>query len=265
MSHCLRKIGNEDNVTLFKKQDSQSSNKETIQASNSVSAASALTYSAKDKPPYVVFIQPVNADNNFVTHPLEIGRVLSKYVYNEVLEIKKIGRNKVMAEIQSASSANKLVASQPLMNENFKISIPPFKVLRTGIIRDIPQNFELKDIRTFLESDVKILDIEKLNKRIKENGVSKFIPSRTLRIKFAGQTLPKHVFLFKIRHQVLPYIPATKICYNCFRIGHVSIACKSRPRCINCGGDRHEEKVQCPKAQDSPRCLNCGGDHLTTS
>lgn len=86
-----------------------------------------------------------------------------------------------------------------------------------------------------------------------------------MRIKFAGQTLPKHVFLFKMRHQVLPYIPATKICYNCFRIGHVSVACKSRPRCINCGGDRHEEKVQCPKAQDSPRCLNCGGDHLTTS
>jgi len=56
-------------------------------------------------------------------------------------------------------------------------------------------------------SSVKVLEIHRLNRRIRVEGEIKYVPFRTLCIKFAGQTLPQYVNIFNCRYSVFPYIP----------------------------------------------------------
>ncbi|XP_011706925.1 PREDICTED: uncharacterized protein LOC105462095, partial [Wasmannia auropunctata] len=79
-----------------------------------------------------------------------------------------------------------------------------------------------------------------------------------------GQVLPSHVNLFWSRHEVRPYVPKARICYSCFRAGHVSASCRSTPRCLYCGKPPHSEGSVCPLKNSMPRCINCTGEHLPT-
>ncbi|EFN64516.1 hypothetical protein EAG_05426, partial [Camponotus floridanus] len=63
--------------------------------------------------------------------------------------------------------------------------------------------------------------------------------SRTILITFRGQTLPDYIYLYMIRHPVIPFVSKTSLCYNYFRLGHIGSQCKSHARYIDCGDTRH--------------------------
>jgi len=92
-----------------------------------------------------------------------------------------------------------------------------------------------------------------------------YVPSRTVCIKFAGQSLPRFIYLFNCRYSVHPFIPKTRICFSCFRVGHLSKTCKSRPRCLYCGEAAYDSSEACAQKQSLPKCINCNGDYLATS
>jgi len=52
--------------------------------------------------------------------------------------VRKTGRSKVIVEMRIYEAANKLVSNNSLLIHNFKAFIPTYRILRTGIIRDIP-------------------------------------------------------------------------------------------------------------------------------
>ncbi|KYN23243.1 hypothetical protein ALC57_04339, partial [Trachymyrmex cornetzi] len=89
--------------------------------------------------------------------------------------------------------------------------------------------------------------------------------SKSLCIKFASQSLPKYVSLFDTRHAVSTFIPKVRICYNCFRAGHISKSCRSNARCMRCGESPHTNLQECSMHNVPPRCINCNGSHLPTS
>ncbi|XP_018396499.1 PREDICTED: uncharacterized protein LOC108774797 [Cyphomyrmex costatus] len=99
-----------------------------------------------------------------------------------------------MITVMTATGANRLVENSIFAKHNLKAFIPAFKVLRTGLIQDVPQQFDLDTIKEGLESPrAKILNIQRLNRKITIDNKTKYVPSRTIRIKFAGQILPKEV------------------------------------------------------------------------
>ncbi|XP_011068924.1 PREDICTED: uncharacterized protein LOC105154856 [Acromyrmex echinatior] len=110
------------------------------------------------------------------------------------------------------------------------------------------------DIEVFRNS--KILNIHRLNKRTIKDGKAEYIPSKTLRIKFADQILLREVFLFKTRHEVHPFIP--RICFACYRVEHIAKVCKGQP-CLYCGGNRHEAEAEssCSRRVEGDKCINC--------
>lgn len=69
-------------------------------------------------------------------HPLAISRALSNFCFNDIYEVKKLGKTRILAELKTAEAVNKLVDTQPLAPKNLKIFIPAFKVMRVGIIRN---------------------------------------------------------------------------------------------------------------------------------
>lgn len=68
-------------------------------------------------------------------------------------------------------------------------------------------------------------------------------------------------YLYKIRHEVSLYVPATKTRFNCYRVGHISAKCRGKARCLYCGNERHMEAAECPKKDQQLCCINCKGEH----
>ncbi|KYN27678.1 hypothetical protein ALC57_02215 [Trachymyrmex cornetzi] len=151
--------------------------------------------------------------------------------------------------------------------ENYKLRafIPSFRVLRTGIIKGVDQSLPLDCIKENIRTNVKIIDIQRLNRRTIINNQPTYTPSRTLCIKFAGQSLPKEIVLFNALYPVEPYIPKVRICYVCYRVGHIGKDCKNtKPRCLYCGLE-HGSTVVCANKDLPHTCINCEGEHLATS
>jgi len=55
------------------------------------------------------------------------------------------------------------------------------------------------------------------------------------------------------------------MCFSCYRVEHISKACKGKPRCIFCGKDLHDDNDSCPEKNKPPRCINCQGEYLASS
>ncbi|KYN28483.1 hypothetical protein ALC57_02095 [Trachymyrmex cornetzi] len=196
-----------------------------------------------------------------------ISSIIAKSGIPDIQEIKKIGRGKIFIEAKSAAAANRLVDNPAFPKHNLKAFIPAFRVLREGVIQDVPTELELDYIRRHIESPCsKILDIYRLNRRITTNGKSEYVPSKTLRIKFAGQVLPRDVFLFKTKHEVRPFIPKPRICFTCYTVGHIAKVCKGPPRCLYCGNNGHVDEDPCPLrgTEVDIVCINCKGSHLAS-
>lgn len=223
-------------------------------------------YSDKDKAPFVVYIYTKNNSNSEAAHPLLVSKLIANIAFNDIIELKKIGKGKIMTELKSAKAANNLVSSDLLDSNNLKAFIPAYRTLRTGIVKDVPPSISVEAIHKAMEAPTfKILEVKRFNRRIQEEGQTKTVPSSTICVKFAGQFLPKHVYIFKTRHEVTPFIPKTKVCYRCFRVGHISASCRSSERCLKCGQNKHAEESSCPATGKSPTCINCKGEHLATS
>jgi len=167
--------------------------------------------------------------------------------------------------LKSFDSANKLALDGSLVSHNLKAFVPFHRILRTGIVGDIPQDFSIEVLREVITSPYKILEIHHLNRRIKVSNDFQYTPSWTICIKFVGQSLPSHIYFFNCRYPVFPFVPKARICFACYRIGHLRKTCKSKPRCLFCGDSAHDPPEDCVDRPTSPKCLNCGGNHLATS
>lgn len=132
--------------------------------------------------------------------------------------MKKIGRAKLSVEFDSPMAANSIIDSPLLKDKNLVASIFSFRVLRQGIVKDIALDFNVEDLLKEAESPAKIISAQRLNRRVRDGagGSSKFTltPSKTILIKFEGQSLPSSISLFKIRLPVLPFIPRIQIPWN---------------------------------------------------
>lgn len=201
-------------------------------------------------------------------HPLHVSRIITGKVRDDkhIIEIKKLGRGKVLAEFATAEAANDIIASQNLASHNLRIFIPTYKICRTGIIRDLSQGMDDATIIGVISSPFKIIEAKRLIRRIRMDGELQNSPSTSVLIKVASQMLSKSIFLYKVRHEVSLYIPRTKICYNCYRAGHIGPSCKSRARCLYCGEGRHSNDSEpCSRIHSIASCINCGGQHTAIS
>lgn len=259
-----RALVNNDNVSISSKVKVIKTNEGSRANGKDTTRTNEARYLNSDSAPFIVHIRATN-DNTSNLHPLAICKTLSTIVYKDLIEVKKIGRGLISAELKNFDAANRLLGESSLVTHNLTAYIPTYRTMRTGTVKDVPQSIDIDTLFEYLESPIKVIEIHRLNRRTKTSDGIKYEPSRTLCFKFAGQVLPQYIYLFRVRHEVCPFVPKAKICYSCFRVGHVSKSCKGRPRCIYCGEDKHDENITCQNKNKPPRCVNCSGSHLPTS
>lgn len=57
-----------------------------------------------------------------------------------------------------------------------------------------------------------------------------------------------------------------RLCYKCYKYGHIAKHCLEGPRCGSCAGVAHQNgERECPSKKDAKykKCVNCGGNHVT--
>jgi len=141
-----------------------------------------IQYFSTDKVPFVVHVHSIAEDPAELLHPLLISRSLSKIAYFDIKEIKKIGKGKVLAEMASAKAVNDLTNNCSLEKEGLKA----YRTVRIGIVKDIPQHFDEADLLKFFDAPCKVVEVRRLNKRIRINSEVNYVLSRTVCLKFAG-------------------------------------------------------------------------------
>lgn len=175
--------------------------------------------------------------------------------------MKKLGYSKIAVTLKNFEICNSVVANQPLKDRNITAFIPTFKIARQGIIKNVPTDITEDEIREGIGEKHRINNIKRLNRRIRTNGESQLVPSQTISITFLGQGLPKYIHLYNVKHEISPFVPPVKICFACFRFGHIMQQCRGHKRCVFCTQKAHGEGEECPRAGLSPICANCGGFH----
>lgn len=209
--------------------------------------------------PFFVFVEH---EEKRRLHPMQIGKLLfSDSMRNQdaIINVNAIGYSKVKIEVKSAIKANTLVEDDIFKKHNMKAYIPNFLMYKHGVIQNVDTTLSEEEILEYIKSEVKVLGIRRLNKRVKEENKVTWKPSYSCSIKFEGE-LPRYVSILGTRCEVNPYIPKVVQCYKCLRYGHVKSQCKSTTdRCSNCGQD-HERK-NCDEEKNAPKCVHCKGEH----
>ena len=192
-----------------------------------------------------------------------MGKILHTAFPSLIKRIEKSDRTRISVECFDGKSANRIVSSRVSLEKfNLEAFIPNFPVSREGIIRNIPLDISVEDVIRFSSTNLKcpILDARRF---IHKNEKGEKIPSTTVQIKLEGKEVPEFIDLFHMRIRVDPYITQPKVCFSCFRFGHVANQCKN-PRCRFCGSSLHEEGHLCPQTKGSHTCFNCKGPHLVS-
>lgn len=215
------------------------------------------TYKITDAGPYFIFVEQKEGKK---LHPMTVGKILYKgetQVKDNILNITSVGKSKIKILLNNAIIANKLLFLPSLNNNIFDSYIPDFNLYKYGVVRDIDTSITIEEIINETNSNIKIIEARRLTKRLKVDGQVEYRQLETCVLKFEGQILPNHIYLFGTRCEVSTYIPPVVQCFNCLRYGHMSKQCKSKQRCSRCQ-DSHAPK-DC--SASVPICLYCKGEH----
>lgn len=195
---------------------------------------------------------------------LQVGDILYRKmkIGEEIEEIRKIGRNKIIVKCKDASSANKIVDSDVITMMKFEAFIPYAFVTRTVVIKNVDIEFQEDELKEDIQcGSYKIMSVKRMNRRHFDNGQMVIGPSQSIKLVFNGCEFPRWVYLWGVRLPCEPFIPPLIQCFLCQRYNHTASQCKGKKVCRICGNKDSEH--ECANAEIC--CNNCKGDHRADS
>lgn len=175
--------------------------------------------------------------------------------------ITRYGPNTWKITCPSKAAANSALINKYVSEAGISLFIPGYKLSRKLIVRGIPLDETLEDLKKAIEEENQSIMVVKIFRLKRKNrALNKWVDSESICIQILGEALPEEIIIYKTINETFPYIPSVRICYNCGYFGHLSKFCEREPKCLSCGGPRHEST----SCTGEKRCINCKGEHATT-
>lgn len=222
-------------------------------------------FNSTDISPFTIHVQIKKTDVNSSLHPVSFGKFLMKNNIRNIINgsVKRIGRTRISMAFSNMNDANAFITDARLEAENLTAYIPSFSITRMGLIRGIPAQWSEEEILTNISVPIgcgKVVKARRLNRRVTENDLVRWLPSETVVLTFDGQQLPKRVFSCYNAIPVELYIFPTVQCFSCCKFGHTKTNCRSKPQCYKCG-QMHTAET-CSVVEDNAFCFMCNGAHF---
>ena len=142
-----------------------------------------------------------------------------------------------------------------------KAIIPRHRTTDQGVIRDVDITITNEEILEHMEAICPLIEVYRFSRKIYNDGIAEYLPTKTVKLTFRGQYLPQVVYLFRVRFTVETYIQPVMQCKNCYKYGHPTKYCRNKTTCGKCS-EQHST-VSC-KAHNL-KCVNCKLPHMSDS
>lgn len=208
-------------------------------------------YLRSDPGPYSVFIESTNEQITKI-HPMKIGKLIYKDLpryKNSVKNVSIVSRKKVKVDLNSYDAANNLISEKLFTERNLVAYIPVFFTRKSGIIRHIPTDTTIEEIKEDIESPVAVTDVVRFTRKGDRDT-----PIGTVKLTFLSQVIPPYVRLHGMRVKVEPFVSATIQCRKCLSYHHKREYCRRSPRCAFCMLEHESESC---KYTGDPQCIFC--------
>lgn len=213
---------------------------------------------------YKVMIVKNNSGGNTFFSSLKLAEIICKISNkSNIIEIKKVGKNRAIVQCANAILANEISKSTLLKNNGYEAFIPFYWCTKVAIIKGVDVEYTEETILNNIECPpFKITRVQRLNRKIRVDGTIKYEPSTTVKLFFEGLAIPAYVYMWRVRRACEPFVQQTIQCYNCFKFGHAATKCRAKvAKCKFCGSEDH---IRSACTSPNPTCINCKLNHEAT-
>lgn len=219
-------------------------------------------YEQTDQGPYRVMVELIDTQNGKVQiNKLTLANVLRKMMAykTHIVDMKNIGRNKVMVYINNFQLANRLTYDENLKAQNYRAYIPRHLISVTGVIAGIPLDITEDEILEDIICEYPVMQVYRMNRFV--NGQKE--PTQRMSITFRASKLPESIKIFHCSLRVRAFFKKAVLCLKCLRYNHKQENCKGKRRCQQCS-KMHENEEEFENCQKPQRCLHCRKEHKTS-
>lgn len=104
----------------------------------------------------------------------------------------KVNRSTSQVSFKTRYDANSFLANHKLDRTKYTVFIPKYKVLKKGVLKDIPTEYTEEEISDMLETDYEVYDIKRMFRYNKSEH--RKVPLPLVTITFLANTLPEMLF-----------------------------------------------------------------------
>ncbi|GAB0089593.1 hypothetical protein DMENIID0001_041630 [Sergentomyia squamirostris] len=210
--------------------------------------------------PFLVYM---HAKKKHSFNSVKISNALFKK-YATIVKAEPVNRDKLRIEFDNKNDANALPLDEDFCLEHYVYVPSVLSEVNGKIFMNEEEDISLISstghgkLWGSTDGKMKILEVTRLKKKVKEGNQDKIVATPFVRITFEGTVLPDYILVSdKFRIPVKPYAPKIMKCSTCLNVGHTEKHCCYDKRCTKCGEiHRNTSEIEeCRKT--SFRCPNC--------
>ncbi|XP_058789684.1 uncharacterized protein LOC131663341 [Phymastichus coffea] len=172
-----------------------------------LSANPTTGYSDSVKGPFHVWVKySAPSDKPFDIY--KVGKVVYHDGYKSIIEVKRDGRSKGLIIFRNRDEANKSLTDSNFSNHGLTASIPSFKKIRKGVLKGVPIDHDVEDLKSAIKCESKVIEVTRLNARNRHptSESDKWIPTTSVLVSFEADMLPAEIAIHHVvTKQQQPY------------------------------------------------------------
>lgn len=173
-------------------------------------------YEGSDQGPSRVMVELIDTKKGEIKiNKLTLACTLRKMIMykTHVVDMKHVGRNKIMIYMNNFQLANRLTKDPALNEKNYRAYIPRHFVSVTGVIAGVPLEITEEDIMQDIQCEFPVLEAYRMNRFVNDHKEA----TQRMRITFRAHKLPQAVKIFCCSVQVKAFFKKTVLCLKCLR------------------------------------------------
>lgn len=235
----------------------ESINENAINNNSDKNEDNKIKYIRTDKGPFFVIVEKQDMNLYKLSKELKTINIIN------IVNIEIINKRKAKILFKTWYDANKIINNEFLMKNEYSCFIPEMYVNTVGVIRGLPLDITIDDIRLNHECTEQLIHAERITRW---NASEKRAEStETIKLTFRSKNLPDKIKIYDILSKLDYYVPNPIFCVKCLNYGHKQKYCKGVERCNTCAAnlpnDLQKEEGQIHTCDNIANCKHCGPGH----